>query len=50
MYISGTSTLGAEKVERTIAAVEILTGVSQETISDDELITDKFDSAPDIDY
>ena len=38
MYISGTLTLGAEKVERTIAAVEILTGVRQETISDDELL------------
>ena len=51
MNVSGTATLNAETVERTVKAVEILTGVENKDAKYDEVFTeDKYDSTPDVEH
>jgi hypothetical protein len=51
MHISGTAHLSAEKVNRTIATVEILTGAELKYKDADEAVyVDKFESSPDINH
>jgi len=51
MNVSGTTTLNAETVERTVKVVEILTGVENEDAKYDEVFTeDKYDSTPNVEY
>ena len=46
MYINGTAPICADRVDRTVKTVEILTGCERQNTGDDLLIEDKFDSAP----